>query len=174
MNNNIRVCQHTNNVVKSFDMNAPKRRELDESEREDVDRLRLIIEARKLEDRTFTQDKLAEACGWSSQGNIQNYVGYKTPLNLDAAFRFAKALNVPLEKISPRLAAKAVEIFGATQVAKEASQSIDGLLISLQKEVADADADARRAIAEFVKAYKDNPDEGSRIARSILAVLGKL
>lgn len=79
-----------------------------------------------------------------------------------------------MEAISPRLAAKAIELFGATQAAQERPTTIDSLIDSLRNDIDNADNDAKMAITEFVKAYKDNPTEGARIARSILAVLGKL
>jgi hypothetical protein len=43
----------------------------------------------------------------------------------------------------------------------------------LQDDISSADNDVRIAIADLVQAYKNNPEEGARIARSIRA-LGKL
>jgi transcriptional regulator with XRE-family HTH domain len=148
-----------------------KRRTLTEEDQEDIRRLREIFETRK-KSAGLTQSQLADLCGWESQGTVAQYFGKKLPLNLDAAFRLSKALEVSLDAISPRLAAKAVELFGATLAAKEAPQTIDGLLLSLQDEINSADNDVRLAIADLVKAYKNDPAEGARIAKAIRAFLG--
>ena len=75
---------------------------------------------------------------------------------------------------APRLAAKAVELFGATLAAREPQQTIETLVNLLQDDISSADNDVRIAIADLVQAYKNNPEEGARIARSIRALLGKL
>lgn len=79
-----------------------------------------------------------------------------------------------MESISPRLAARAIELFGATQAAKEMPQTIEALLASLRDDIDNADNDVRMAIADLVKAYNNDPTEGARIARSIRALLGQL
>lgn len=154
-------------------MATQKRRQLSEDEKSDVRRLRELLDERKKSE-GMTQESLAALCDWSGQSAVQGFLSERTPINLDAALRFSKAFNVPMEAISPRLAAKAIELFGATQAANERPKTIDGLIESLHDDINNVDNDARMAIAEFVKAYKDNPTEGARIARSILAVLGKL
>lgn len=154
-------------------MATTKRRTLEPDELADVDRLRDVI-AQKKTSAGLTQTKLAVLCGWESQGTVAQYLGGHVPLNLDAAYRFAKALEVPLDTISPRLAAKAVELFGATLAAQEPPQTIETLVSLLQDDISNADNDVRIAIADLVQAYKNNPEEGARIARSIRALLGKL
>lgn len=79
-----------------------------------------------------------------------------------------------MEAISPRLAAKAIELFGATQAAKEQPQTIEALLAGLREDISSVDNDVRLAIADLVKAYNNDPTEGARIARSIRALLGQL
>ena len=120
----------------------------------------------------MTQVQLTEACGWESQGTVGQYLGKIIPLNLDAAFRFSKALNVPLDAISPRLAAKAVELFGATQASQGVPQTVEGLLLSLKNDIDSADQNVRLAIASLIKTYENNPQEGERIAKAILALAG--
>jgi len=44
----------------------------------------------------------------------------------------------------------------------------------LPDDICNADNDVRIAIADLVLAYKKDPGEGARIARSIRALLGKL
>jgi len=171
-NNGAVVCQQISNVVKSPLM-ATKRRTMTEEDLQDIERIRSAIELRKAST-GLTQTKLAELCGWESQGTVAQYLGGHVPLNLDAAFRFSKALDTPLENISPRLAARAIELFGATKAAKEIPQTVDALLTSLRDDIDNADNDVRMAIADLVKAYNNDPTEGARIARSIRALLGQL
>ena len=82
--------------------------------------------------------------------------------------------DVTIENISPRLAAKAIELFGATKAAQEQPTTVEGLLNVLRDDVDNADNDVRMAIADLVKAYNNDPTEGARIARSIRALLGQL
>lgn len=147
------------------------RRKLSNEEIADVDRLRAIYDAKKLTT-GMTQVQLAEACGWESQGTVAQYFSKKMALNLDAAFRLSKALDVPLDAISPRLAARAVELFGATQAGHGHAQSFEQLLGSLHGEIERMDNDGRLAIARLVKTYEANPAEGTKIAKAILALVG--
>lgn len=156
-------------------MTQPKRRSLDEHERADIDRLRALVDRTKHENPSFTQGELAELCGWNSQGNIQNYLGYKTPLNLDAAFRFSKALGVPLDAISPRLAAKAVELFGATIAGRERPKTFEELLAHFAPEIEKLRLTdtGRRALAGLVSAYEQDPAAGDRLSKALLALVGQ-
>lgn len=68
---------------------------------------------------------------------------------------------------------------GAIQLAlpkppKSLPNTVEGLLNFLRDDIDNADNDVRMAIADLVKAYNDAPSEGTRIARSIRAFLGKL
>ena len=167
------ACQESNRVIKSIAMATTGRRQLTEEEQADVDRLKALIAERKAKD-GLTQEALAAKCEWSGQSAVQGFLSGRTPINLDAALRFSKALDVTLEDISPRLAAKAIELFGATKAAKETPTTVDGLLTLLRDDIDNADNDVRLAIADLVKAYNDDPTEGARIARSIRALLGQL
>lgn len=171
-NNNV-ACQCSNGVIKSVPMTASGRRPLTEDERADINRLKSILAERKASD-GLTQEALAVMCDWSGQSAVQGFLAGRTPINLDAALRFSRALNVPMEAISPRLAAKAIELFGATQAAKEQPQTIEALLAGLREDISSVDNDVRLAIADLVKAYNNDPTEGARIARSIRALLGQL
>lgn len=167
------VCQEFSSAVKFGRMATNKRRALLQDELEDIDRLRSLVEHAKTTN-GMTQAKLAEACRWESQGTVAQYLGGHVALNIDAAFRFSQALGVPLEAISPRLASKAIELFGATQASKETPKTVDTLVAALQPCIDNADNDVRMAIADLVKAYNNDPSEGARIARSIRALLGQL
>jgi transcriptional regulator with XRE-family HTH domain len=152
-------------------MSATKRRKPTTDELADVDRLRAIVDRRKQQE-GLTQARLAELGGWESQGTVGQYLNAHVPLNLDAAFRFAKALRVPLDEISPHLAAKAVELFGATEAAKKSPATFEELLRGLHVDPARMDNDGRLAIARLAKTYHENPAEGAKIAKAILALVG--
>lgn len=77
------------------------RRLLTKEELGDVDRLRACWERRKGELR-LTQSKAAEALGFSNQTAISQYINGRIPLNMEAAFKFAELLEVPIDELSPR------------------------------------------------------------------------
>jgi transcriptional regulator with XRE-family HTH domain len=77
------------------------RRVLTKEELADVDRLRACWERRKGELR-LTQSKAAEALGFSNQTAISQYINGRIPLNMEAAFKFAELLEVPIDELSPR------------------------------------------------------------------------
>lgn len=71
---------------------------------EEAARLKAIYTARKVEDRSLNQDKVAEACGWSGQSAVSQYMTGKIALNLPALLSLSRALRFPPESVSPRLA----------------------------------------------------------------------
>jgi transcriptional regulator with XRE-family HTH domain len=154
-------------------MKATQRRQLTQDETDDIDRLRTLFEQRK-EASGLTQTQLAEACGWESQGTVAQYFSKRMPLNLEAAFRFSKALGVPLDAISPRLAAKAVELFGATIAGQERPKTFEDLLTHFAPEIERLrlTETGRKAIAGLVKAYEDDPAAGDRLSKALLTLVG--
>lgn len=76
---------------------------LNENQLEDARRLRSVFELRKNEDSSLSQERLAYACGWKTQGTVNQYIHGKIPLNLNAVQKFAEALRVSIEDISPDL-----------------------------------------------------------------------
>ena len=78
------------------------KRELTDAERESAARLRRIWERRRLS-LGLTQEKVALACGWSTQGAFAHYLTGKNPLNIDAVFRLARVLEVDPREIMPEL-----------------------------------------------------------------------
>ncbi|ROM91038.1 XRE family transcriptional regulator [Pseudomonas brassicacearum] len=71
---------------------------------EEASRLKSIYRARKAEDRSLNQEKVAEACGWSGQSAVSQYMTGKIPLNLPALLSLSRALRFAPESVSPRLA----------------------------------------------------------------------
>lgn len=86
------------------------KRELTESERECAMRLRQIWERKRLA-LDLTQEKVAYACGWSTQGAFGHYLQGKNPLNIDAVFRLARVLEVDPREIMPGLHEILIEFF---------------------------------------------------------------
>lgn len=77
---------------------------LSADQRADAARLKAIYNAKR-RDLNLTQDSLASACGWDSQGTVSQYLNGKIPLNLKAALRFSAALKCEVADFSPQLAA---------------------------------------------------------------------
>nr|WP_315467128.1 LexA family transcriptional regulator [uncultured Undibacterium sp.] len=83
---------------------------LNENQLEDAKRLRSVFELRKNEDPSLSQERLAYACGWKTQGTVNQYMHGKIPLNLNAVQKFAEALRVSIEEISPDLSKQIVSL----------------------------------------------------------------
>lgn len=76
---------------------------LSADQKADAARLKAIYESKKRELR-LTQDSLATACGWESQGTVSQYLNGKIPLNLASALKFSEKLECAVSDFSPRLA----------------------------------------------------------------------
>jgi transcriptional regulator with XRE-family HTH domain len=82
---------------------ATRRRKLTSDELADAARLRNAWEVKK---RTgMTQEAVSAKCGWESQSAFSQYLNGVIPLNLEAALRIARALDVGIADLSPRFAA---------------------------------------------------------------------
>lgn len=68
----------------------------------DAERLRLIAKKRKEENPAMTQEHIAHACGMT-QGAVYQYYTGRIALNVTALLKFARALEVLPEEISPSL-----------------------------------------------------------------------
>ena len=86
------------------------RRDLSGLEQEDSARLREIWDRKKYS-LSLSQQDVADAFGISNQTAISQYLNGKIPLNLEAAIKFAKVLEVNIREISPR---HARWVFGAS------------------------------------------------------------
>jgi transcriptional regulator with XRE-family HTH domain len=116
---------------------------LNKSQLEDAKRLRAVFELRKNEDPSLSQERLAHACGWKTQGSVNQYMHGKIPLNLNAVQKFAEVLQVSIEDISPDL-----------------SRQIASLAKSLPKSVGTADLVAiGKGIAQEQVSYPDEIQE---------------
>lgn len=147
-------------------MATTKRRPLDQQEREDAERLKVLIEGSGL-----TQEAIGHLCGWAGQAATNAYVVGRTPINLDAAFRFSKALGVPLDAISPRLAAKAVELFGATLAGQARPKTFEDLIAAHAEQIAALTEADRRSVESMRQACHDAPGSDEKYTRALMALL---
>ncbi|HGH4743862.1 MULTISPECIES: helix-turn-helix domain-containing protein [Serratia] len=76
---------------------------LDAAEIEAASRLKRIWDEKKITLR-LTQEKAAEALGFSTQATVSHYLNGNIPLNTDATLKFAALLGVKPEDIRPDLA----------------------------------------------------------------------
>lgn len=76
---------------------------LSPEQRADAARLKAIYIAKKRE-LHLTQESLAAACGWESQGTVSQYLNGRIPLNVDAAVKFARHLGVSVSDFSESIA----------------------------------------------------------------------
>ncbi len=80
-----------------------RKKTLDAVETDAAKRLRELWNAKKVTLR-LTQEKAAEALGFSTQASVSHYLNGTTPLNTDATLKFASLLGVKPEAIRPDLA----------------------------------------------------------------------
>lgn len=91
-------------------MGIVAKRELTVEERDGAARLRRIWERKRLA-MGLTQEKVALACGWSTQGAFSHYLAGKNPLNIDATLKLARVLEVDPREIMPSLHELLVGLF---------------------------------------------------------------
>jgi SOS-response transcriptional repressor LexA len=90
---------------------------LSDEQKADAARLRALFKSRQDKDPSLTQESLAFACKWKTQGAVSQYLLGKIPLNLRALLKFSKALDAAPANISPTLAKQIHEI--ATRSSKD-------------------------------------------------------
>lgn len=84
-------------------MDAMRKKTLDVAETDAAQRLRDIWDKKKVTLR-LTQEKAADALGFSTQATVSQYLRGSIPLNTDATLKFAALLGVKPEEIRPDLA----------------------------------------------------------------------
>ena len=81
-----------------------KRPELTPEQKEDAKRLQDALAHYKSEvNPKITQQEIADACGWETQGAVSQFINGKIKLNLTALLRFSNFFGVSPESISPTL-----------------------------------------------------------------------
>ena len=80
-----------------------RKKTLDVAETDAAQRLRDIWDKKKVTLR-LTQEKAADALGFSTQATVSQYLRGSIPLNTDATLKFAALLGVKPEEIRPDLA----------------------------------------------------------------------
>lgn len=122
----------------------PARRPLTTEEQADADRLHALVR-----NDGRSQMTVALACGWTTQGAVSQYIRGVIPLNLTAATKFARALNVDLHAISPRLAAAAKAAAATTGTGPKYEDGSGG---------GEGAADADELLAELSRRMQLEPD----------------
>jgi phage repressor protein C with HTH and peptisase S24 domain len=89
---------------------------------QEATRLKQIYTERKKQDRTLTQEKVAELCGWSGQSTVSQYMTGKIPLNINAIIKLSEVLDFDISDVSPRLSAVIRMPAIARGVAKQISE----------------------------------------------------
>jgi transcriptional regulator with XRE-family HTH domain len=117
-------------------MPTQKRKPLEAWQVDDAQRLRHLFRERT----KLTQEAFAQEFGFGTQGAVWQYLHARIPLNLLAALRFARGLDVPLAAISPTLAAQVAGIDDALEgVQMELTAQLRYLLHATFPELTDAD-----------------------------------
>jgi transcriptional regulator with XRE-family HTH domain len=83
-------------------MTAMRKKTLDAAESDAAQRLRDAWEKKKVTLR-LTQEKAADALGFSTQATVSHYLNGNIPLNTDAALKFAALLGIKPEELRPDL-----------------------------------------------------------------------
>lgn len=92
-------------------------RPLTEAQLEAARRLRDAYALAKQTSPSLTQEAIAHACGWKTQGAVSQYMLGKIPLNLSALLKLSAALGVAPGDIYPELASSALhDMLGASSI----------------------------------------------------------
>lgn len=129
------------------------KRELTEPERDCAARLRRIWEHKRLS-LGLTQEKVAYACGWSTQGAFGHYLQGKNPLNIDAVFRLARVLEVDPREIMPELHDLLVSFFpelGASSTPLPLSEEVVRVALAIQSLPAKDRASLQKIVAALAQ-----------------------
>lgn len=95
-------------------------------QKQDAERLKAIYDARI----KISQAKFGADYDLGSQGMVWQYLNAHAPLNIDAAMKFARGLDVDVAEFSPRLAAKLKRI-----AAHESNVEGGAVIVALPSEV---------------------------------------
>ncbi len=163
-------CQPTSTGFELQPMATSKRKPLTEDELADAARLKSILLEKK-QTEGLTQQAIGLRCGWSGQQAVQAFISGNTPINLDAAFRFSKALDVPLDSISPRLAARAVELFGATLAGQQRPKTFEDVIAAHAEQIAKLNAADRQSIEAMRQSCLQAPGSDEKYTRALTVLL---
>lgn len=140
-------------------MERPKRTRIEPVHVEEANRLRALYNAKV----TVSQEAFGAEHGIGSQGMVWQYLNHRSPLNLEAALKFARALECSVADFSPRLA----EALGAGDASPSASQrspsSSDRRSRSVEVSPGDNRLPIRRVrfkISAGISGYEIEYDEG--------------
>ncbi len=138
-----------------------RKRELTASEQDSADRLRQIWERKRLM-LGLTQEKVAHACGWTTQGAFGHYLQGKNPLNMEAVFRLARVLEVDPREIMPGLQAIIQEFFPELTGVSRSGLSEEVLRVAVAMQALPAEDRAR--LQKIVNALAQQVDHDAKVA----------
>lgn len=134
------------------------KRELTTDERNCAARLQEIWE-RKRRMLGLTQEKVALACGWSTQSAFAHYLNGKNPLNIDAVFRLSRVLEVDPREIMPELHELLVEFFpeiGVPGSAQPVNEEVLRVALAIQTLPAKDRASLSKIVAALAQSIGDD------------------
>lgn len=110
---------------------------------------------------------------------ISQHTSGNRPIGMDSAIAYARAFGVPLEEISPRLAAEAVAQAKAVGVAPPAppvappgpAPDVHIALEAIARRLMTADASTRELVAGMLASMAKSPESYSRVATGLQAIL---
>ena len=137
---------------------------------EDAARLKALFEAREPK---ITQAKFGEDFQIGSQGMVWQYISGIRPLSIDSAMKFARGLDVTIEKFSPEIASQIAEAYrlsghASAQVASVTSVAAETVgemrLLTVYRLTDDDGRRAVDALVETVARRVDAAREGKHAA----------
>jgi transcriptional regulator with XRE-family HTH domain len=131
-----------------------KRRELTESEKLAVERLKKIWAVKKNELK-LTQEAVGLACGWSGQVAFAQYINGNVPLNVEAVLRIAKVFKVHPAEIMPEIQDLLPEVRGEATAATAVEQDV----IALARLILELPAEQRVALRGVANAFLNPTSE---------------
>jgi transcriptional regulator with XRE-family HTH domain len=156
-------------------MPSVTRRSLSAEEHDDALRLRSLLREAKAT-RGLTQAAIARHCGWAGQQAVQAYVSGIAPLNLESVVKFSRALDVPVDAISPRFAKRIEEMFWATVAGNSLRESLRHRVVTVEEPRSDyrvcPSPELERTIDRLRESHKGKPAEVEKLAQAILILLG--
>lgn len=142
------------------------KRELTPSEQVNAACLRRVWERQRVR-LGLTQEKVAHACGWSTQGAFGHYLQGKNPLNIDAAFKLARVLEVDPRELMPELQEILAEFFpemGAGGLESGISEEVLRVALALQALPAQDRATLQKVVDAFAQQGVGHADCGEPAA----------
>jgi transcriptional regulator with XRE-family HTH domain len=139
-----------------------KRRELTQSEKDAVERLKKIWSIKKAELK-LTQEAAGLACGWSGQVAFAQYLNGNVPLNVEAVLRLSKVLRIHPTEIMPEIQELLPEVRGEATAVTDVEQEA----IALARLILELPPEQRVAIRGVAQAFVDPGSKPEKEKRKV-------